>query len=252
MTPGNLKVIHVMCGRHLERACSELPFHIRIKDDRNRDIHKRQGDGFLRQAVKSLVIRMHCNRGIAKHCFRTGRGHHQVTIARAERIADIVELAVRWFVLHLKIGKRGMTSGAPVDNIIALIDQSLVIETGKDLTDRARQSLVHCESFSIPITRRPQPFELVYNLTAGFLAPFPDPFYEFFSPDVMPFCSIFGKLTLHHVLGGDSGMVCSGKPKRVHSLHPPVPDQDVLEGVVQCMAHMQNACDIGRRNDYAE
>jgi hypothetical protein len=61
--------------------------------------------------------------------------------------------------------------------------------------------------------------------------------------------ALLGQLPLHHVLGGDAGMVGAGQPQGVVAAHPVIAGQDILQGVVQGMAHMQDAGDVGRRDD---
>ena len=47
----------------------------------------------------------------------------------------------------------------------------------------------------------------------------------------------------------DARMVGAGHPEGVVAAHAVVAGQDVLQGVVQCMADMQHAGDVGRRDD---
>ena len=47
-------------------------------------------------------------------------------------------------------------------------------------------------------------------------------------------------------------MVLTGLPERVEPAHPVPADQDVLQGVVEGMAHVQHARDVGRRDHDAE
>ena len=61
--------------------------------------------------------------------------------------------------------------------------------------------------------------------------------------------ALLGQLALDHVLGGDPGVVGAGHPEHVVALHAPVAAEDVLEGVVEGMAHVQDAGDVGRRDD---
>ena len=46
-------------------------------------------------------------------------------------------------------------------------------------------------------------------------------------------------------------MVAARDPDRVVALHAVVADQDVLQRVVECVAHVQLARDIRRRDDHA-
>ena len=56
-------------------------------------------------------------------------------------------------------------------------------------------------------------------------------------------------LALDHHLRRDAGMVGAGLPQHVPAAHALQPAHDVLQGIVERMAHMQAAGDIGRRND---
>ena len=45
-------------------------------------------------------------------------------------------------------------------------------------------------------------------------------------------------------------MVCAWHPTGVFSLHPGPPDQHILDGVVQHVAHVEHPGDIGGRDDH--
>ena len=49
-------------------------------------------------------------------------------------------------------------------------------------------------------------------------------------------------------LGGDAGVVGAGHPEDVVALHPPPADQDVLQGVIERVAQVERAGDVGRRD----
>ena len=50
-------------------------------------------------------------------------------------------------------------------------------------------------------------------------------------------------------LGGDAGVVGAGHPKGIITLHAAEPNEDVLEGVVEGVAHVEGAGDVGRGYD---
>ena len=60
------------------------------------------------------------------------------------------------------------------------------------------------------------------------------------------------ELPLDHHLGGDAGVIGARLPQHVAAVHAPVAAEDVLQRVVERMAHMQIAGDVRRRNDDAE
>ncbi len=61
-----------------------------------------------------------------------------------------------------------------------------------------------------------------------------------------------GELALDDHLGRDSGVVGARLPKDVASVHAPVAAEDVLQRVVERVAHVQVAGDVRRRDDHAE
>ena len=60
------------------------------------------------------------------------------------------------------------------------------------------------------------------------------------------------ELLLDHGLRGDAGVVGPGHPQRVEAVHALVAHQHVLDRVVQRVAHVQPAGDVGRRDDDGE
>ena len=59
------------------------------------------------------------------------------------------------------------------------------------------------------------------------------------------------ELPLDHSLGGDAGVIGARLPQDVFAAHALEATQDVLQCIVQRVAHMQRAGDIGRRDDDA-
>ena len=57
---------------------------------------------------------------------------------------------------------------------------------------------------------------------------------------------------LHHHLRGDARMVGARLPQHVLAAHPLEADQDVLDGIVERVPHVQRARDIGRRDHDGE
>ncbi len=58
----------------------------------------------------------------------------------------------------------------------------------------------------------------------------------------------FHQLALDHHLGRDAGMVGAGLPQHVAAAHALEPAQDVLQRVVERVAHMQRAGHVRRRD----
>ena len=212
------------------------------------------------QVTDPLVLRMHRNRGIAQHGFGAGGRHHDEAcgIIRTEglaldRIAQIPEVAPDLDLLDLKIGYRRQKFRIPVDEPLVLVDQTFTVQLDEYFHDRARQALVHRETFARPVAGRAQPLQLVDDGAATLGLPLPDPFEEFGASHVAAARLLpFHQLPLDHHLGRDAGMVGAGLPQDIPSAHPLEAAEDVLQGVVQRVAHVQRARHVGRRNHDGE
>ena len=63
---------------------------------------------------------------------------------------------------------------------------------------------------------------------------------------------LLGQFPLHDVLGGDAGVVGAGQPQGGIALHPLAADRGVDERVLEGVAHVERAGDVGRRDHDAE
>ena len=170
---------------------------------------------------------------------------------RAERerpVLDVDELRVALLALHLEVGEHRLAARAPVDDVVALVDQALLPEAHEDLAHRPREAGVHGEALPRPVARGPQPLELADDGAARFLLPLPDARRERLAPEVFLRLALQRELLLDLDLGGDPRVVRAGKPERIEAVHALVADQDVLEGIVERMPPVQRAGDIRRRD----
>ncbi len=162
----------------------------------------------------------------------------------------MIELAVDLAVFRLFIGERGAATRAPVDDIFPFVDKVLAVELHEYPAHGARKPFVHGEPFAVPVARGAELLELARNHgVVGFL-PLPDLFDEGVATQVVSRLLLSGKFTLHNVLRGDARMIGARHPERLEPRHPLVPGEDVLQRVVQRMAHVQHAGHVRRRNNY--
>ena len=161
-------------------------------------------------------------------------------------------------VLDLEIGDRGLEMRVPVDQPLAAIDQPLVVHIDEDLD----HGVVEIALFAVGAPGAPdmvkalrdQSQEAPRRLSWSMMVP-PDCLFHsqtfrkrvaaHFAPRRLP---VVGQFALDHHLGGDAGVVLSRLPERVEPAHPVPADQDVLQRVVEGVAHMQRAGDVGRRD----
>ncbi|MPM75029.1 hypothetical protein SDC9_122020 [bioreactor metagenome] len=157
----------------LHGACAEFHFAVFVPHDRNLSAHGGHDDGLADQVLITRVFGIHRNAGVAKHRFRA-RGRNRDGIALVRRvIAHMPKVAVLLLILHLCVRKRGLAVRAPVDDAIPAIDQSLVVEAHKHLSDGLAAAFVHREAFTFPITGGAKVAQLFHNGRAVFVPPSP-------------------------------------------------------------------------------
>ena len=281
----DLEIVEVVGRSDLDRARPLLRIGVLIGDDRDQPADQGQTNPLADQMLEARVVRMDGDRGVAEHRLRPrgGDGHALAglfAVGVDDRIVEVVEMAVRilgedlgerggverravrarpfegalGLDLHdLEIRDRGLELGVPVDEPLVLVDEPLAIELDEDLGHRAREALVKREPLAAPVAGGAETLELGDDRAARLRLPRPDALHEGLAAERAP----VGLLTLHelaldHHLGRDAGVVDARLPQHVAPVHAPIATKDVLQRVVERMAHVQIAGDVRRRNDDAE
>ena len=119
--------------------------------------------------------------------------------------------------------------------------------------DRARQALVHREAFARPVAGSAEALQLVDDDAAALGLPLPDALEKFGAAHVAAARLLpLHQLPLDHHLGRDAGMVGAGLPQHVAAAHALEAAEDVLQRVVERVAHMQRARHVRRRDHDGE
>ncbi len=127
------------------------------------------------------------------------------------------------------------------------------MQLDEDLQHRLGEAGVHGEALARPVAGGAETLQLVDDGAAGFLLPGPDLLEESLAAHGAAVGAVLGgELALDHHLRGDAGMVGARLPENVPALHAPVAAEHVLQRVVERVADVQRARDVGRRNDDAE
>ena len=156
-------------------------------------------------------------------------------------------------VLDFVVGKRGLGDRIPVDEIVAPINQSIVVHFFETRADGLVALFIHRETKAGPVAGAAEFFDLAKICFSLFLFPAPNALrnssrsksfrrlpvlaYRFLSTTVwvaMPAWSV-------------PGIQSASKP-----VHPFPANQDVLQRIDQSVAHMENAGYIRRGDDDAE
>ena len=118
------------------------------------------------------------------------------------------------------------------------------------MADGATASLIKRKSSSVPIAAAAHLLELAKNPFFVFVFPFPDSFDKLFATEVVArLAFVFLEPLFDDGLSGDPGMIGSGHPERIKSLHPLHPNQNVLQRIVERVAKMQRTGNVGGRDD---
>ena len=86
--------------------------------------------------------------------------------------------------------------------------------------------------------------------SAVLLLPFPDALNKGLAPEILTALTLLAERLLDDVLSRDAGMVGTGEPKRILTLHTAPPDENILNRLVERMAHVKNTRHVRRRNYY--
>ena len=248
MAIAHLKIIGIMGRRNFYSAGTKFLFHILISNHRNNAVHDRQYQIFAHQMAVARIIRMHSHCRIAQHRFRTGGGNLNTVRTILRRIPEIINFALLVHMFHFNIRNGRLTMGAPVYNIVALIDQALLIQTHKGFSHSLRTALIHGKPFSVPVTGAAQLAQLRSNRVAIFLFPGPGAAQKLLAPYFIAVGAFLLQLRLHLCLGCNPGMIRARNPQRVKPAQPFIPHQNILHGVVHGMPHVQLTGYIWRRH----
>ena len=150
----------------------------------------------------------------------------------------------------LIVGKGGVAAGAPVDDVLALVDEAVLVELDEDLAHGTGEVLVHGEGFAGPVHGSAEALDLLKDLATILLLPFPHAFDEGFAAQIVAALAFLGQGAFHHVLGGDAGMVGAGEPAHFKTFHAGTAAEDILQSVVEHVSQSQDTGHVRRRNDH--
>ena len=152
-------------------------------------------------------------------------------------------------VRDLKIAERGVAMRAPVDHVLAAVDEAAVIEADEDFADGAREAGIEREALAAPIAGCAQADHLAFDGIARDGLPLPDALFEFLAAQIAVLDALLFELARDHHLGGDAGVIGAGQPKSVVADHAVPAGDNVDLCMFQHVSDVEDAGDIGRRDD---
>ena len=198
---------------------------------------------------------MHRHRHVGEHGFGA-RGRDLDVVppvgqrdAIFERVSEVPERTLHILRLDLEVGNRGLELGIPVYQPLVAVDQPVVIKVDEGLEHGIAEMLVHGELFAAPVHRTAEAAQLARDRAAAFLFPLPHLGDEILAAVIGALVLLRFQLAFDDHLRGDARMVGAHHPQRVLAAQPLVADHDILQRVVERVADMQAAGDVGRRVD---
>ncbi len=154
-------------------------------------------------------------------------------------------------VFQFVVSQGGLGDRVPVDEPTPAVDEPRLEHAHEGVANGPGADLIQSEACPLPVAGAPHALQLSEDAVAILLPPGPDPPHQPFPAQVVTgLALLLQNLPLDHALGGDPGVIGAGHPKNILPPHPVEAYEDVLEGVVKGVAHVQGPGDVGRGNDY--
>ena len=253
MTSADFKVVGVVCGSYLNRACAEALFNVFVRYYGYFSAYKRENKLFADFVFIAFVIWIYRNGSVAEKCFWTCCCDDYFTASVGIRITDVPECALFIAVFNFCIGKCGFATRADIAYTESSVNEPVVVERNEYLLYCGGKIFVHSKTFSCPVTGRAECFELRNYTIAVFMLPFPNVINEFFSAEIIAGKSFFlAKHFLNLYLCCYSGVIRSGNPESAETLHSFISYYRILHRFVECMSHMELPSNVRRRDNDSE
>ena len=151
-------VVYVVGRGNFQAARSEFDVYIVVHNDGYGTAYQRNDDPFPFEIAVTRVVGIDAYSGITENRLRTCRGDNDIFIGLTlDHVAEVVELAVFFFIDHLFVRECRESLRVPVYHAYTAVDKSLVEEVDKYFDDTAAAGLVHRKGCAVPVARSPQP-----------------------------------------------------------------------------------------------
>ena len=263
-------VVGVVSRSDLQTARTELNVHIAVFYYRNHASHQRNNDLATLEPLVLRVFGIDTHSRIAHDGLRTCGCHNGIvalriavddvagffqfflmvkTLQSVHVVFQVEQVALLLTIDNLLGRKSRQCLGVPVDHAQAPIDKSLVVEVNKHLDDTLGAFLVHGEGRTVPVTAGTQTAQLLQDDASVLVGPGPGMLQELLTCQVVLLDALLGQFLHHLCLGGNRSVVSTRHPACILAFHAGTTYKNVLDGVVQHVAHMQHTGHIGRWDD---
>ena len=242
-------IVDVVGRGDFQGTGAEFAVDIFVHDDGHHAAYTGDDDTLAFEPLVALVLRMHADGRVAHDGLGAGGGYNDILILAFDIVAQVEKLSVALLVDDLLVADGGEGLGVPIHHAYTTVDKTFVIEVVEDADDAFVADVVHGEGSAVPIAAGAKLAELLEDDAAILFLPFPRMFEEVFTGERALVDALLGEHFHHFGFGGDGGVVGAGHPAGVLALHAGATDEDVLDGVVEHVAHVEHAGHVGRRDD---
>ncbi len=243
-----LEIRRVVVRRDLDHAGAEVALDRVVGDERDLAPRDRNDGELPDEMPVALVLGVHGEGSVAEQRLGPRRRDDDALGAARDRIGDLPELVLDLPHLDFEIGDRGVQPGGPVHQVFAAGDPPLLEQAHERFADGQRKSFVESEALTRPVARRPEEIELAADVPLILLLPGPDALEERLAAEVVAGLALFRQIALDHQLRRDAGVVGPRQPEGVAPLHSAPAGEQILQGGLQRMPHVQLAGDVRRRD----
>ena len=139
--------------------------------------------------------------------------------------------------------------GTPVHDALAAVDHLVVVPVHEDLADGLGVLRAHRELLVVEVHRAAHALDLLDDDAAVLLLPLLAGLEELLAADGAAVDALLLELFVDLGLGGDAGVVRAHDPAGAVAAHAGIADVGVLDGVIEGVAHVEHAGDVGGRDD---
>ena len=244
-------IVGVVSRGDLDEAGAKVGVDMPILKDRNLAVDDGELDGLTHKGGLLGVLRGDGDARVAEHCLGARGGDDDIvlTVDRlGQRVAQVPQVALLVLVLGLVVRDGGGAVGAPVDDALAAVDQTIVVPVAEDLTHGLGVILVHGEALVVEVDGAAHALDLLDDDAAVLVGPIPASVDKLVATDLQAADALALEFLVDLGLRSDTGVVGAEHPARGLAAHAGHTDDGVLDGVVGGVAHVELAGHVGRRN----
>ena len=244
-------VVRVVSRGDLDKAGAKVGIDVPILKDGDLAVDDRELDGLTHEGGLLGVLRGDGDARVTEHGLGARGGDDDVVLAvnrLGQRVAQVPQVALLVLVLGLVVRDGGSAVGAPVDDALAAVDQTIVVPVAEDLTHGLGVILVHGKALVVKVDGAAHALDLLDDDAAVLVGPIPASVDKLVATDLQAADALALELLVDLGLRGDTGVVGAQHPARGLAAHAGHTDDGVLDGVVGGVTHVELAGHVGRRN----